>query len=100
MLLFFVVFLKGTLENGLGCFQHPIVLGHLIDIENDIYHPTKDSNIDDEDFTSLDEHTSMTGSYLHHDDYASVMSTTMIMSPTQDLILLPLIIPIIFLHNI
>ena len=47
----------------------PTVLDHLIDIENDIYNPTIDSNIDDEDFTSFDECTSATGSYLHHDYY-------------------------------
>ena len=45
------------------------VLDHSIDIENDIYHPAMDSNINDEDCTSFDEHTSKTGSYLHHDDY-------------------------------
>ena len=28
-----------------------------------------DSNINEEEFASLDECTSMTGSYLHHDDY-------------------------------
>ena len=44
----------------------PTVLDHLIDIENDIYHP---SNINDEDFASFDQRTSATGSYLHHDDY-------------------------------
>ena len=47
----------------------PTVLDHFIDIENDIYHPAMDSNINDEDFTSFDECTSVTGSYLHHDGY-------------------------------
>ena len=42
----------------------PTVLNHLIDIENDIYHPTMDSNIDEEDFTPSDECTSMTRSYM------------------------------------
>ena len=28
-----------------------------------------DSTIDEEEFISFDEHTSVTGSYLHHDDY-------------------------------
>ena len=40
----------------------PIVL---IDIENNIYPPTMDSNIDKEELTSFDECTSVTGSYLH-----------------------------------
>ena len=31
----------------------PTVLDHSIDTENDIHHPTTDSNIDEEDFTSL-----------------------------------------------
>ena len=45
------------------------VLEHLIYIANDIYHPAMDFNINEEEFTSLNECTSMTGSYLHHDDY-------------------------------
>ena len=47
----------------------PTVLDHSIDIENDIYHPAIDSNIDEADFTSFDECTSMTESYLHHNSY-------------------------------
>ena len=45
----------------------PTVLDHSIDIENDIYQSGMDSNIDAKDFTSFDECTSMTGTYLHHD---------------------------------
>ena len=44
---------------------YPTVLDHLIDISNDIYH----SNIDEEEFAPLNECTSMTGSYLYHDDH-------------------------------
>ena len=29
-----------------------------------------DSNIDEEDFSSFDDHISVTGSYLHHNDYS------------------------------
>ena len=47
----------------------PTVLDHLIDIKKDIYHPTMDSKIDDEDFISFYDCTSVTESYLHHDDY-------------------------------
>ena len=47
----------------------PTVLNHLIDISNDTYHPAMDSNINEEEFTSLNECASTTGSYLHHDDY-------------------------------
>ena len=47
----------------------PTVLDHLIDLEHDIIHPGIDSNINDEDFTSFDDCTSVTGPYLHHDDY-------------------------------
>ena len=49
--------------------QDPTVLDHSIDLENDIYHPTMDSNIDEEDFTSFDECMSVSRSYLHHNDY-------------------------------
>ena len=52
-----------------GDVWDPTVLDHLIVIENDIYHPTMDSNIDKDDFTSFDEHTSVTESYLHCNDY-------------------------------
>ena len=48
----------------------PTVLDHSIDIKNDTYHPNMDSNIDEEDNTSFDECTSMTGTYLHHDQYS------------------------------
>ena len=44
-------------------------LPHVIITSDDIYHPTMDSNIDEEDFTSFDECTSTTGSYLHHNSY-------------------------------
>ena len=47
----------------------PTVLDHSIHIENDIFCPTMDSNIDEEDFTSFDECTSTTGSYLNHNSY-------------------------------
>ena len=47
----------------------PTVLDHSIDISNDTYHHVMDSNINEEEFTSLDECTSASGSYLHHDDY-------------------------------
>ena len=49
----------------------PSVLDYSIDIENNIYHPTMNSNINEEELASLDECTSVTGSYLHHDDYDS-----------------------------
>ena len=81
----------------------PTVLDHSIDIENDIYHPSIDSSVDDEDFMSVDDCTSTTGSNLNNDDDApkiSVMSTTMNRSPTWDLISILPIIPIVFLHNI
>ena len=45
----------------------PTVLDHSINIENDTYYPTRDPTIDEEEFSSLDECTSMTGIYLHHD---------------------------------
>ena len=41
------------------------VTDHLIDSENDTYHPTMDSMADEEYFASFDECTSMTGTYLH-----------------------------------
>ena len=40
-------------------YWDPTALDHSIDIENDIYHPTMDSKIDDEYFTSFDVHTSI-----------------------------------------
>ena len=48
----------------------PTVLDHLIDIENDIYHPVMDPTVDEENFVSFDECTSMTRTYLHHDSYS------------------------------
>ena len=45
------------------------ILDFLIDIENDVNHPTNDPMIDEEDLTSFDECTSATGTYLHHDSY-------------------------------
>ena len=53
-------------------------LPYMIATRDDIWDPTvldclidvaMDSNIDEEDLTSFDECTSMTGSYLHHDSY-------------------------------
>ena len=41
-------------------YGDPTILDHLIDIENDTYHPTMNSMIDEEDYTSFDEYTSMT----------------------------------------
>ena len=46
---------------------YPTVLDHLIDIKNDTYHPAMDPIINEEEFTSFDECTSTTGTYLHHD---------------------------------
>ena len=45
------------------------VLNYSIDISNDTYHPAMDSNSDEEEFASLNECTSMAGSYLHYNDY-------------------------------
>ena len=47
----------------------PTVLDHSINIENDTYHPTMDSIIDEEAFIFFNECTSVTRSYLHHNDY-------------------------------
>ena len=38
----------------------PTVLDHLIDLEHDIIRPAIDSNINDEDFTSFNDCTSVT----------------------------------------
>ena len=45
-------------------------LDYSIDIENDTHHPTMDPMIDEEEFASFDECTSMTRIYLHHDSYS------------------------------
>ena len=47
----------------------PTVLDHLIDIDNDIYHPAMNAMIDAEEFVSLDDCTSVTGTYLQYDSY-------------------------------
>ena len=47
----------------------PTILDHSIDIANDTYHPIMDPTIDEEEFTSVDECTPMTGIYQHHDRY-------------------------------
>ena len=47
----------------------PTVLDHLIDIENDTYHPATDPTIVEEAFISFDEHISVARTYLHHDSY-------------------------------
>ena len=47
----------------------PTVLSHSIDPSKDTYHPALDPHIDEEEFASLDDHTSMTGNHLHHNDY-------------------------------
>ena len=58
----------------------PTILDHSIDIKNDIYHPGMDPRIDEEDFTSFDECTSMTRTIyitILTALITSVMSTTM-----------------------
>ena len=47
----------------------PTLLNHSIDPSNDTYHHDMDPHIDEEEYASLDDHRSVTGNYLHHDNY-------------------------------
>ena len=47
----------------------PTILNHSIDLSNDTYDHAMDPHMNEEEFSSLDDHTCMTGNYLHHDDY-------------------------------
>ena len=101
------------MDEDLDCLPHvimtsddiwdPTVLDHLIESENYIYHPAMDSIIDDEDFTSFDDCTSVTGSYLHHDDYGPDYICDICHNEhgtCLGLIIMPPIILVICLHNL
>ena len=47
----------------------PTILDNSIGPSNHTYHPPMDLHIDEDEFTSLDDCPSVTGNYLHHNDY-------------------------------
>ena len=81
---------------------NPTVLDHSIDPSNDTYDHTMDPHIEEEEFTSLDDCTSVIETIFIMRTMALtkfVKSITMNMSPNQDLISILLIIPIIYYPN-